>query len=152
MAAFRFKLRPVLEQRRRAERDRQRELAELESRKQELETQLRQEQQTIQSDKQTMADRLVGRVDVSRIRQHAAHVGQVSMRARQLAGELMTLHQRIEQARSALLEATRSRRAVELLRDRQYRRWLNEQRRREAVERDELAMQAHGRSKRGAWT
>ena len=147
MPAFRFKLQPVLEQRRRTERDRQRELAELLTRKRELEAQLRTEQQTIHDDKAAMADRLVGRVDVSRIRQHASHVGQVTIRARRAAGELMTLHQRIEGARSSLLEATRARRAVELLRDRQYRRWLAEEQRREAAEQDELAMQSYGRRK-----
>lgn len=145
MAVFRFKLDAVLQHRRRIEDERQRELAQLLRERMILETQLRSLQDNIVSDKRTMAHALQGSVDVPRIRQQGAHVQQVVLRVQQIAGKLLGLARQVEQARSKLAEATRDRKAIELLYQRQYERWRQEQQRREAAEMDELATQAYGR-------
>jgi flagellar FliJ protein len=97
-----------------------------------------------------MSESLVGRVDVARIRQHARHAGHVTQRAQHLAVSLLGIERRVEQAREALLAASRARKAIELLRDKHERRWRREAERREAAAIDEIATQAHVRRMRGA--
>ena len=145
MAAFHFRLDPVLRHRRIVEDERQRELARLLRERMILEAQLRSTQEGISDDKQRMGGALVGRVDVGRVRAHAAYAGQAAVRAQQIAMKLMALHRQAEQARSALLEAVRGRKAVERLKEKQHRRWLERRKRHETAELDELATQAYGR-------
>lgn len=145
MAVFEFKFESVLKQRRRVEDKHQRELAQLLRQKMIFESELRQLQQRITDDKASMTDSLRGHVNVGRIRQHAAHSAQVTGRAQQIAVKLLAMHRQIEQARGTLLEATRARKSIELLRDRHYNRWRREQQRRETAELDEIATQAYGR-------
>lgn len=143
MAAFRFHLEPVLRQRRRAEDQRQQELATLQRQVIELESQLRSMQQSISEDKRGMAEALTNRVDVRRIRQHGLHVNQTTQRAQQIAVELAGLRQRFDQARQALLEARRQRKAVEHLKQRRYDRFLAQQKKQEAAEIDEIVTQRY---------
>jgi flagellar export protein FliJ len=145
MAGFVFRLESVLRQRKHVEEQRQRELAELLRRQLILQTQLRTLQQTVQSDKREMSDALVGAVDVRRIRQHATHASQVSLRIQQLATHLFALTRQIERARQALLEATKACRALETLRERQHERWRGEQERLQTAELDEIAVQRFAR-------
>lgn len=144
MPRFTFKLDPVLRQRRREEDQHRRELAHLLSRRHTMHDQLREMQTTLSSDKRQMAESLTGRVDVDRIRRHAAHSGQVTQRAHGIVTHLAELEQRIERTRAALIEASRHRKAIELLRDRQHRRWKRKMDRREAAAADELATQRYG--------
>ncbi|MHC4993519.1 MAG: flagellar export protein FliJ [Planctomycetota bacterium] len=145
MAAFEFKLKTVLKTRLQAEEEIQRDLAKLLRQKLAFETELRNMQQNISDDKRLMADSLVGDVDVCRVRHHARHTLQVTNRAQQIAVKMLGLHKNIENTRRQLLEATRQRKAVEILRDKQYERWLVTERRREQNELDEMATQAYGR-------
>jgi len=110
-----------------------------------LQTQLRELQRSISSDKRTMSDGLVGRVDVTRIRQHGTHAMQVERRAQQLAVRLLAVERQIEQARQRLADAMRQRRAIELLRDKRFAAWKREHDRREAAELDEMAIQGYAR-------
>jgi flagellar FliJ protein len=141
MAKFAFKLEPLLAHRRHIEDDRQRALAQLLREKLILETQIRNHQHTISDDKRSMSDALVGQVNVDRIRQHAAHSGQVAVRLQQIAYRLLHLNRTITDARNSLLEAVKQRKAVELLREKQFKRWKQEQDRREARELDEIGTQ-----------
>lgn len=151
MGKFVFRLEPVLRQRGREEQACQRRLAQLLGRRQQMHEQLRRMQGGLSSDKQAMAASLVGHVDVSRIRMHAAHNAQVTHRAHAIVRELAELEDHIEQARAALLETTRQRKAIELLRDRQWQRWQKTMARREAAAADEMATQRYGRRQvRGA--
>jgi flagellar FliJ protein len=145
MAKFQFSLEPVLRHRNMVEQEQQRALAQLLREKLIIENELRRAQQTISQDKSEMAQQLTGRVDVGRIRQHAAHSGAFQRHIHKLAQRLLDLLKRIEQQRGRLLEATRDRKAVELLRDKRYRQWQQEQRRREASEIDEMTTQAYAR-------
>jgi len=85
-------------------------------------------------------------VDLDRVSQFARYSAQTAIRAQQLVVEIARLEKQIETARERLAEAMRARKAMELLRDRQYARWKQEQDRREAAELDEMAVQAYVRN------
>ena len=144
MPRFDFKLEPVLRHRRRAEGEQRQKLAALLRRRQDMHDQLRRMQTDLSTDRQRMADRLVGHVDVDRIRMHGAHHAQVARRAQGIMQQLAGVEEQIEQVRRDLLEATRHRRAIEQLRERQRQQWLKRLRRREAAAVDELATQRYG--------
>jgi flagellar export protein FliJ len=71
-------------------------------------------------------------------------------RAQQAVLELAGLHRRIDAARLELLKATTDRKAVELLKERRRREWVDEQRRREDAELDEINVMRHGRGEEAA--
>lgn len=146
MAAFQFKFENVLQQRRLAEDERQRELARHMRMRMILQTQLQQMQGTIRQSKHELADALVGKVDLQRVAGFANYSGQSSERARQIVGHIAKLEQVIDAARGRLLEATRQRKALELLRDQHEREWQRQQQRREAMLMDELATQQYLRT------
>ncbi|MHB1158428.1 MAG: flagellar export protein FliJ [Phycisphaerales bacterium] len=145
MARFEFQLEPLLKHRQMIEDEAQRALAMGMRERMILENELRRHQETIRDDKQLMGQALVGRVDVPRIRTHAIHVAQVAVRAQQIGFRMVELNRRIEKARVELVEAMKQRKAVELLKDKQFRRWRHEQDRRETAQLDELATQGHVR-------
>ena len=148
MAMFEFQYEPVLHHRKVLEELKQRDLAKLLREKLIIESQLRSMQETITTDKRQMAGALTGTVEVRRIRQHAAHAGQVAVLARQMAARLMILTKQIELTRAKLLEAAKARKAIELLREKQFARWQREQDKKEAAVIDELATQSYARRDR----
>jgi flagellar export protein FliJ len=145
VAVFRFRLDRVLEQRRRAERERQRAVAELERERTEIEDAIRRRQAMIEDAKRGLRDALAAdpdtrgaRVDLRAARlQAGASIHQV-MQTQQLVLQLAGVHKRLDAARATLLEAATRRKAVETLRDRALRRWLDEEHRRENAMLDEL--------------
>jgi flagellar FliJ protein len=150
MKRFVFKLDPLLRQRERTEKDRQRALAEIEAERRELEGTLRRHQSTLAEGKQGLRDGLVGSLDVRALRQHATTAIQLERHARQLVVQLAGVHARLDEARGALVEATRQRRAVEVLRERRYAEWRADLDREETNDIDELATNAAARSAEGA--
>ncbi|HEX7010487.1 MAG TPA: flagellar FliJ family protein, partial [Phycisphaeraceae bacterium] len=130
MTAFHFQYQSVLEYRRLVEDQRQRELAKHLRVRMILHDQLRAMQQTIRDSKQQLGEALVGRVDLDRIAGFARYSGQAAQRAQQIVARLAQLEKLIETARQHLLEATKQRKALELLRDKHHQRWLQEQQRR----------------------
>ena len=145
MAKFRFKYEAVLKQRQVAEEQAQRELAVHLRERGRIRDQLTGMQQSVRDSKQQLSAGLVGHVDVERIREFARYSGQVTLQAQHALGELAQVEQRAEAARAALAEAMRQRKAIEVLRDKQYQHWLSEQRRKETMELDELAVQRYAR-------
>lgn len=145
MARFKFRYETVLRQRRNVEDQRQRELAQHLRGKMILENQLRQMQQTIRDSKQQMGTGLVGTVDLAGIGRIAQYSAQVRVRGQQIAVQLAQREKQIIEARQRLLEATRQRKALDILRDKHYRRWVAEQNRRETVELDDLTNQRYAR-------
>ena len=145
MATFRFKYEAVLKQRQAAEDQAQRELAKHLRHRNIIHDQLARMQQTVRDSKQELSEGLVGSVDVDRIRDFARYSGQVTIQAREVLSELAQIERRVATARRELTEAMRQRKAMEMLRDKQYRQWLAEQRRKETVELDELAVQRYAR-------
>lgn len=148
MAAFHFKYEAVLRQRQTAEDQCQRKLAEHLRHRHILHDQLARMQQMVRESKQKLGQGLVGQVDVERIREVARYSGQVTGQAHQALRQLAEVERWLESARGELSEAMRQRKAMEMLREKQYQQWLVEQRRRETLELDELAVQRYAREHR----
>jgi len=147
MARFVFRLRPVLEQRERVERDRQLAVAELERERLRLEDELRRCEWAAHYERRELRDRLDAGagVDVGAARWQAhASLGAMS-RARSAALRLAGVHARLGRARAALLGATAARKAVESLRDKQFAAWRAEQAKKERIELDEIGAIVTGR-------
>ena len=145
MAKFKFKFEAVLRHRIAVEDGCQRDLAKELRQRMILQDQVRQMQQTIVDSKRQLGDALVGAVQMPRIAVFARYRGQVAQRANALVARLAIVEKQIDGARLRLVEATRGRKAIEILRERHYQRWFREQDRRETVQLDDLALQAHGR-------
>lgn len=140
MAKFRFKLDPVLTMRERIERDRQSELAVIQTERQKLEHQIRDIQDQIRAGKDEWRASLSGQVDARIARQTAVSSLHLQARAQRLVLQLAGVHKRLETARLALVEASRERRAVELLKERRRSEWERAISRAEDAAVDDLAV------------
>jgi flagellar FliJ protein len=145
MAKFRFRLETVLKHRERIEDERQRELAMKLREKMILLDQLRLMQQTISQSKRDLSDGLVGEVDLARVAQFTRYSAHVAQKAQAIVARVAGLEREIEIARQRLLDATKARKAMELLRQRHWERWQHEETRRETAQLDDLAVQRFGR-------
>jgi flagellar FliJ protein len=149
MLRFRFRLEALLTARRMAERERQRAVAEIERQRLNLEGRLRHMQDDIASARQDLRGSLVGTLDAHALRMHAASSLQHMRLAQRLVLELAGVHKRLEMERARLIEASRARRAIELLRERRFAQWKAEQDKAETAALDELAVIAAARQKPG---
>jgi flagellar FliJ protein len=148
MARFRFQLQPVLDARSRAEDDRRRDVAALESERRRLEDRLRSGQVSISGAREDVRSALVGTVRPEALRAQA-NASLACMRdAQRLVLELAGVHRRLEVARGALAEAARQRRAIELVKERRFEAWRREQERREQSALDEIATNRGARAAR----
>lgn len=145
MTRFAFTLQPLLDLRRRREQQAQVALAAVNQQRLNLERRLRQQQELIRSDKHALRGRLVGLLDTDALRLQAVSAVQGMRTAQRLAVELAGVHKRLSTTRAELVEATRARRAIELLRDRRYEQWRREQSRADAATIDELATNSAAR-------
>lgn len=145
MAIFRFKLETVLRHRVMIEEECQRELAKTLRHRMILMDQLRQMQQTISDSRRTLGEGLVGRVEMSQVADFARYSIQARQRAGDIVRRLSGAEKEIDAAREKLNKATRERKALDLLKERQHSAWLLEQSRKEAAAMDEMAVQAFGR-------
>lgn len=150
MARFVFRLQPVIEQRRRAEREHQRRVALLERERLEIEAEIAAYQRAIEEERDDLRRRLfeergggdprTPRVDLDAVRgQAAASLGLIS-RAQRAVVRLAGVHQRLDAARLELVRAAAARRGVEILRERREEEWRRGQDRAESVAIDELAI------------
>ncbi|UCD76367.1 MAG: flagellar FliJ family protein [Phycisphaerales bacterium] len=145
MARFVFPLQPLLRARRRAEQARQRAVAEVERERLSLEDRLRRQQRQIAEGKRWLGDRLVGTLDVPVLRDQAGATMLFMRKAQRVALELAGVHRRLEAVRAELIEATKRRRAIELLRDRRFQQWKADLDKAETAALDELAVIAAAR-------
>jgi flagellar protein FliJ len=145
MAKFQFRFQTLLAHHRRVEDQRQRDLAQHLRKRMILHDQIRDMQDTIRDTKQSMADGLIGTVDLTRVGQFARYSGHAAQRARQIVVKLSGIEKQIDEARQTLLDATKQRKALEILRDKHEAAWRYEQNRREANEMDELATTRYAR-------
>jgi flagellar FliJ protein len=144
MAKFRFSLRAVLEHREMIEEQKQRAVAALEAERVRLENAIRECQRGIALERDDMRRALTAG-DVRAARAQSAASVRLAAVAQRAVVELAGLHRRLEAARAELLEATKRKKAVELLKGRRYEEWKREQDRREMAALDELAVMAAGR-------
>ncbi len=139
MARFRFELQAVLDQRERIEQARQKVVAELEAQRVGLEDVIRRCQENLVRERQEMKAMLEA-ADLRGVRFQAAAAGRLTVTAQRAVLELAGVHKRLEAARLSLLEASRSKRAVELLKERRFEEWKYAQNKVEAAALDELVV------------
>jgi flagellar protein FliJ len=142
---FNFALESLLKARRMYEQQHQRAVAQIERERISLEDNLRRQQANIALGKQATKSSLIGRIDASALRMHAASSIAVMRAAQRTVLELAGVHRRLDAARLELVEAMRERRAVELLRERRFEQWKYEIDRAENSAIDELAIIAAAR-------
>lgn len=149
MAKFHFQLEAVLEQRRGVERTRQVAVAELERQRMDTEDRIRDIQRQIVVEKEDLRDalatpepgaRAVGGVDLRHVRLQAAASLHLVAKAQHTVVRLAGLFKRLDAARLELVKATTRRKAVEVLKERRYEQWRDEQTRRENAALDELSV------------
>jgi len=133
MNRFVFKLEPVLEHRRRLERERQMEVAKIEAGRVSLEGRIKEIQGRIEAGRGELRTSLGGggsrmlapvAVAAARLSAHSSLHGLVLLQ--RVAIELAGLHARLNLARRALLAAATARKAVEVIRERQLEAWKAE--------------------------
>lgn len=145
---FVFELEAVLEQRRRAEKDRQRALAEERARQVAAQQRVEQVHEMMRRGQDDLRGILTpggGPLALASVRMQATSGLHAIVLLQRAAIELAGINKRVEAARAALLQATIARKGVETLRERRYRAWKMEQERREAAELDDLNVMRHGR-------
>ncbi|MBU6413838.1 MAG: flagellar FliJ family protein [Planctomycetes bacterium] len=123
MAAFRFALQPVLNQRQRTEEERLVAVAELERQRIEIEDQIRVLQGRIEFERSELRSGLDATVQIAAIRMQAATSLHAVAEAQKLVFRLAGLLQRIKAARAKLVEAIAARKALELLKERRHAEW-----------------------------
>lgn len=154
MARFVFRLQALLEQREALERERQLEVAVLERERLELEERIRLLQEEIRSHRGDLrrllggddGTRTSGAVDTRGVRLQANAALSVQARTQHLAIKLAGVYERLAAAQERLREASASRKAVELLRERQYEQWRSALEKKEANELDEIGTSRASRS------
>ncbi len=144
MAKFRFQLEVVLRHRKSIEQQKQRAVAELETLRVRIENIIRGCQQGLDREKAELKG-FLSRADMRGARWQAGASRRLVAAAQRAALELAGVYKKIEIARAELLEATKRRKAVELLRERRFEEWKQGEARREMASVDELAVLAAGR-------
>jgi len=153
MAKFRFQLDPLLELRRRAEREQQVIVASIEGERRAIEDRIRACQEGIEQSRVDLRSRLG--VD-----------GQTQVNAREAAWQTHSMHrmraeadglvvklsgvtQRLNREKEILVERARDRRSIEKLRERREQVWRSDLARRERIELDDLASTRGGSMRTG---
>jgi flagellar FliJ protein len=152
MARFVFALQVVLDSRSMAEREKQRRVAEIERERLALEERLAAVQRHLADGRREVRAALdSGPVAIRDVRLHAqAGIGWEA-EARRVVVELAGVHRRLERARQELLEASKARRSLELLRDRRREEWARSRRVAEDRAIDELATMRSARTSQDAF-
>ena len=136
---FRFKLQAVLNHREMIEQEHQRAVAALERERARLEESLRACQREITLENSELRTELA-HGNIIAARRQAATPASIDARARATAIELAGLLKRLQSARAALLEAAKSRKAVELLRERHFESWRTAEQKADAAAVDEIVV------------
>ena len=138
MPRFTFKLDGVLRLRRRAEKDAQRALAARLADAGRMEDELRQLNSGLVGATNELRDgRLTGPIDVAYLTAHRRYTADVARRGTAVMTRLAAAQRACDEARSALGEAVKQRRVLELLREKHEAQWKAERARREQVEADD---------------
>jgi flagellar FliJ protein len=149
MAQFLFKLAPVLRHRKNVEHERQRDVAVIQARLNELESQLRALDADVQRSNEHMRqNHLVGRIAPDLLAAHRRYLGATQRRALEIAQQMANVQRSLDEARLALAAAARDRKILEKLQDKQRASWQAEGDRREGNALDEVAMQMAHRARK----
>lgn len=142
MARFVFQLEGVLRHRERTEKERQRDLAVAQAEMMRLEGELTGlNQQVRQSTADVRDNHLVGRLDMGYLAAHRRYMLGMRRKALELAQKMAAQQRQVDDARQALAEASKQRKVMEKLKERQQQRWAAAMTLREDRALDELATQ-----------
>lgn len=142
MARFIFQLEAVLRHRERIEADRQRDLAVAQKEMVRLETELRVIDQEVKNATTDVRDnRLIGRLDLNYLAAHRRYMLGMQRKVMALAQKMAAQQKVVDDARRALADASKQKKVMEKLKERQFQRWSAAVALREAGELDELTTQ-----------
>jgi flagellar FliJ protein len=142
MATFHFKLSPVLKHRQLIEHEKQRTYALALARLKELQDDLSSLNQSIQTSNTDVRDNhLVGRLNMAYLAAHRRYMLGLQRKGMDLVETMNAQQLKVDEARAALAEASRQKKILEKLRERQHAQWTADLARAEAGAADELATQ-----------
>src|SRR5688572_6697536 len=142
MAKFVFRLTPVLEQRKREEQEKQRELATRELVVVNLQNELKRLDESLKSASEDLRkNRLTGASDLTFLTAHRRFLTAMQRQGLSIVQKIAAAQVHVDEARRALVEAAKRRKVIERLREKQLARWREEQARREQTEMDEIGSQ-----------
>src|ERR1700722_19924413 len=120
MARFIFKLEGVLRQRKAAEQQKQRELANIQGRMTALQAELQAMDLSVQTATEDVRrNRLTGPLDMSFLAAHRRYSFAMQRKAMELAQKMAVVQRDVEAARAKFTEAAKQRKVIEKLRERQ---------------------------------
>ena len=141
-AKFVFRLEVLLEHRRMIEKEHQRKVAEIQGRINALIRQIQEAQELIHQQNRTLArEKLVGPLDLQYIAHEKRFVGNLHVRIVLMMQKVAATEQSLKAARAELLEAAKARKVLEKLKDKQFRRWLEDLEKKDAANMDEIGTQ-----------
>jgi flagellar FliJ protein len=149
MPRFTFTLQALLTSRLADERVKQRRVAEIQREMAALGALLRRQQDQVESGREAMREGLTGTLDPNDLRLQAGATMHQLRTAQRMIPQLAALHQQLDAARAELVEASRQRRAIELLKEKRLEAWKKEQGRVEMAALDEMAVGRAARESRG---
>jgi flagellar FliJ protein len=142
MAKFEFQLDGVLKHRVNLERGKQRALAEVQAEMTRLQGELMALDRSVKTANEEMRqNHLVGRLDLGFMAAHRRFLVATQQRAQELIAVMRESQMRVDEARRQLIAATKDRKVIEKVRERQEARWREELVRKERAETDEIGMQ-----------
>ena len=141
MARFVFKLEAVLRQRKQIEQQKLRDLAV----RQQVVVGLQQNLLALQTQANDAAkdlrdNRLVGPINLSYLSAHRRYIMSMGRQAVAIAQKVAQAQKFVDEARLALAEAAKNRKAIEKLKEKHYESWRQEQAKKEADALDEVGM------------
>jgi flagellar FliJ protein len=136
---FHFRLEALLTHRTMVEKEKQRRVSQIQQEIQSFVRQLQEAQERIQLENRNLsAHELVGKLDMQFIAHGKRYVGNLHVKIILGMQKLSGMEQMLAGARAELLEAARSRKVIEKLKEKQLIRWRAEQDRKEAALLDEI--------------
>ena len=142
MAKFVFRLDGVLKQREQLERQRQRDMAIALAELTALQEQLRAVEGTQSAATTDLRDnRLVGRIDLAFLAAHRRFMLATQRKGMAIVQQIAVAQRKVDEARLALAEAAKGRKAIETLRDKRHDEWRRDEAKKEADVLDEVGMQ-----------
>jgi flagellar protein FliJ len=134
MRRFIFKLEGVLDQRKQIEQQRQRDLAEAQLQILTIEREV----EKVAVSQESASVPLRGRIDPRTLAVQVRFSQVMRQKLSKLRQQLLTAREDLATAQAALIEASKQRKVLEKLQEKQQARWTEEQQRREAAAHDEM--------------
>jgi flagellar protein FliJ len=151
MARFVFNLEAVLKQRKHIEQARQRDLAVVQAQMTALQNELKSMNDTVQTATEDMRrHHLTGKLDLGFLAAHRRFTIAMQRKAMTLVQKIALVQRQVDEARQALADAAKDRKAIEKLKEKQHQQWLADLHRKEAEQMDEIGMQLAYRNHGGA--